>query len=113
MMAGPGPATVTKGAGSRHMPNSWGRRGRCIGRWPSPGARVWHSTASGASAAICQCQSSQQCCCRWGAVEVALVLEKAGVVCGGKPGAGPGAVDAILMPWKNTEDLVACGRATT
>lgn len=46
-------------------------------------------------------------------VEVALALEKAGVACGVKPGAGLGAVDAILTPYKNTEATVACGRATT
>lgn len=47
-------------------------------------------------------------------VEVALVLEKAGVVHGvKKPAVGLGAGDAILSPYKNTEDMVACGRATT
>lgn len=46
-------------------------------------------------------------------VEVALVLGKAGVACGARPGAGPGAVDAILTPCKSTEDMVAYGRATT
>lgn len=34
-------------------------------------------------------------------VEVALVLEKAGVACGVKPGAGLVAVDATLDPYKN------------
>lgn len=47
-------------------------------------------------------------------VEVALVLEKAGVARGvKKPGVGPGAGDALLTSCKNTEDMVACGRATT
>lgn len=32
-------------------------------------------------------------------VGVALVLEKAGVACGGRPGADLGTVNAILIPW--------------
>lgn len=47
-------------------------------------------------------------------VEVALVLEEAGVVHGvKKPGVGLGAGDAILSPCKDTEDMVASGRTTT
>lgn len=45
-------------------------------------------------------------------VEVALVLGKAGVACGARPGAGLGAVNAILTPCKNIEDMVSRGRAT-
>lgn len=58
-----------------------GWRGRCAGRWPSPGARIWLGVSSGASAAICPCQS-QRSSCRWGAggglpgVELAPVLEE-------------------------------------
>lgn len=47
-------------------------------------------------------------------VDGALVLEKAGVVHGvKKPGVDLRAGDAIRSPCKNTEDMVACGRATT
>lgn len=59
-------------------PGWWGR---CAGRWPSPGARIRLPLSSGASAAICPCQS-QRWSCRWDAgggwprVELALILEK-------------------------------------
>lgn len=76
------------------------RQGRCSGRWPSPGARIWLGVSSRASAAICLCQS-QGSSCRWGAggglpgVGVALVLgEEAGAGHGSssqrwRAGAGP------------------------
>lgn len=42
-----------------------GQRGRYVGRWPSCSARIRLGVSSGASAAICLCQS--QCSgCRWG-----------------------------------------------
>ena len=43
-------------------PGWWGR---CAGRWPSPSARIRLPVSSGASAAICPCQS-QWWSCRWG-----------------------------------------------